>query len=104
MAVDKITSPATPLEVVNKINEVIDNQGGGGGGSITVDDAISSTSTNPVQNKVVTAALSDISATINMDAYLDLIIAGNTSELPSIIQSTYETDLTNIIGGTYVNV
>ncbi len=104
MAVDKITSPATPLEVVNKINEVIDNQGGGGGGSITVDDALSHTSTNPVQNKVVTAALSDISATINMDAYLDLIIAGNTSELPSIIQSTYETDLTNIIGGTYVNV
>lgn len=35
MAVDKITSPATPLEVVNKINEVIDNQGSGGGGGTT---------------------------------------------------------------------
>jgi hypothetical protein len=30
--------------------------GGGGGGSITVDTALSSTSTNPVQNKVVNAA------------------------------------------------
>ena len=31
--------------------------GGGGGGSITVDDEMSDTSTNPVQNKVITAAL-----------------------------------------------
>lgn len=30
---------------------------GGEGGSITVDDALSSSSTNPVQNKVVKAAL-----------------------------------------------
>lgn len=105
MSVSKITSPATPLDVVNKINEVIDNQGGGGGGgSVTIDTALSHTSTNPVQNKVVTAAISDISATINIDAYLDLIIAGNTSDLPDIIQSSYETDLTDIIGGTYVNV
>ena len=28
--------------------------GGGGGGSVTVDDALSTTSTNPVQNKVIT--------------------------------------------------
>lgn len=103
MAVNKITSPATPLDVVNKINEVIDNQGGGGG-SVTVDTALSHTSTNPVQNKVITAAISDISATINIDAYLDLIIAGNTSDLPDVIQSSYETDLTDIIGGNYVNV
>lgn len=31
--------------------------GGGGGGDITVDTELSSTSTNPVQNKVITAAL-----------------------------------------------
>lgn len=31
--------------------------GGGGGTSITVDDSLSSTSTNPVQNKVINAAL-----------------------------------------------
>lgn len=33
--------------------------GGGGGGTIDVDSALSTTSTNPVQNKVITAALSD---------------------------------------------
>ena len=31
--------------------------GGGGGGTIDVDSALSTTSTNPVQNKVITAAL-----------------------------------------------
>lgn len=34
-----------------------DIQGGGGGGSITVDSALSSSSTNPVQNKVINTAL-----------------------------------------------
>lgn len=33
--------------------------GGGGGGSIDVDTAMSGTSTNPVQNRVITAALAD---------------------------------------------
>ena len=32
---------------------------GGGGGTITVDDHLSLTSTNPVQNKVMTAAIND---------------------------------------------
>ena len=31
--------------------------GGGGGGSVTVDSALSSSSTNPVQNKVINTAL-----------------------------------------------
>jgi hypothetical protein len=34
----------------------------GSGGSITVDDALSSTSTNPVQNRVINAALDDVNA------------------------------------------
>lgn len=33
--------------------------GGGGGGSVTVDSELSTTSTNPVQNKVITEALND---------------------------------------------
>ena len=33
-----------------------------GGGSITVDDALSSTSTNPVQNRVIYAAIGNIEA------------------------------------------
>lgn len=32
---------------------------GGGGGSVTVDDALSATSENPVQNKVIKIALDD---------------------------------------------
>lgn len=37
--------------------------GGGGGGTIDVDSALSTTSTNPVQNKVVTAALAGKAST-----------------------------------------
>lgn len=33
--------------------------GGGGGGSVTVDSELSTTSTNPVQNKIITAALEE---------------------------------------------
>lgn len=46
--------------VKDKVNELVDNVntgGSGGGGSITVDSSLSTTSTNPVQNKVVTAEL-----------------------------------------------
>lgn len=74
------------------------------GGTVTVDGDLSQTSENPVQNKVITAAISDLYSQVNIDTYLDLIIAGNTQDLPIITQGTYETDLTNIIGGTYVNV
>lgn len=71
--------------------------------SVTVDSALSTTSTNPVQNKLVSSAISELSANINMDAYLDMIIAGNTSDLPIVVQSTYSDDLDDIIGGTYDN-
>ena len=36
---------------------------GGGGGTIDVDSALSTTSTNPVQNKVITAALAGKAST-----------------------------------------
>ena len=42
-----------------KINE------GGGGGTITVDDAISGTSTNPVQNRAIFNSLTDISNSLS---------------------------------------
>lgn len=51
---DLTTTAKTDL--VSAINEV-NERGGGGGGSVTVDDALSTTSTNPVQNKVVTSAI-----------------------------------------------
>ena len=43
-------------DLVSAINEV-NEHGGGGGGSVTVDSELSTTSENPVQNKVVTSAM-----------------------------------------------
>lgn len=54
MAISKITKPSTPIEEIDKINEIIDNLGSS---SIDVDSALSTTSENPVQNKVITSAL-----------------------------------------------
>lgn len=51
-----IVETETGKQLAIKIFEVGE---GGGGGGITVDDAMSDTSTNPVQNKVITAALGD---------------------------------------------
>ena len=45
-------------------NEFVEG-GGGGGGSVTVDAALSSTSTNPVQNKVVYAAIQEINTALS---------------------------------------
>ena len=42
--------------IVAAINEAAQS-GGGGGGSVTVDSAMSATSTNPVQNKVIYSAM-----------------------------------------------
>lgn len=62
--VDKFTKPPYGEKVVDKINEIIDNLGSGG---ITVDGELSTTSENPVQNKVITGALND-----KQDVILDL--------------------------------
>lgn len=40
----------------SKIKSYVDSHGGGGG-SVTVDDALSDSSVNPVQNKIITAAI-----------------------------------------------
>ena len=47
-----------------KMKEIEDKAGSGGGTSITVDSELSDTSTNPVQNKVITAKLQN---QINVD-------------------------------------
>ena len=44
--------------------------GGGGGGSITVDSELSDTSTNPLQNKVTTAAIKEVKS--NLDTKSDI--------------------------------
>ena len=55
---DLTTTAKTDL--VSAINEVNEH----GGGSVTVDDALSATSTNPVQNKVLTARLNGLDSDV----------------------------------------
>lgn len=71
--------------LVAAINEAA--QSGGGGGSVTVDSAMSSTSTNPVQNRVIYTALqdkadsADLAAVATSGSYNDL---SNKPTIPSI--------------------
>ena len=80
-------------DLVSAINEVAQ---GGGGGSVTVDTALSTTSTHPVQNRVITNALnekadsSDLATVATSGAYSDL------SGRPTIPTKT--SDLTNDSG------
>ena len=74
--VNKITTPPTNNEVIDKVNEIIDNKqdtlisgtniktvngnsllGSGNIAFPTVDSSLSTSSTNAVQNKVITSAL-----------------------------------------------
>jgi hypothetical protein len=49
------------------------------GGSITVDDALSTSSTNPVQNKVITDEINDIKTTLgNINTVLESALGGSS--------------------------
>lgn len=61
--------------LVSAINEVNAKEGGGGG-SVTVDDELSGTSENPVQNKVVKARFDSVDQTV---AGIGLALAGKAS-------------------------
>lgn len=70
--------------------------GGGGGGSVTVDDTLSSTSENPVQNKVIKAALDDkvelVGSPLVANTDLDTLANGvyythTTSTIQSLVHS-----------------
>lgn len=71
--------------LVAAINEA--RQSGGGGGSVTVDSEMSSTSTNPVQNKVIKGALdakansADLATVATSGSYNDL---SDKPTIPSI--------------------
>ena len=52
--------------------------GGSGGGSITVDSTMSSTSTNPVQNKVIYTALQNKQDKINYETWTFTTVSGTT--------------------------
>lgn len=57
---------------------------GSGGGSITVDSALSTSSTNPVQNKVVTAKFEEVSTTYVKN---DDLVALTSDEIDEIWNS-----------------
>lgn len=52
--------PATQGYVDEKIANVVINSGGSGGSNVVVDSALSATSENPVQNKIITAKVNEI--------------------------------------------
>ena len=63
MTVDKITSPVSPKELIDKTNEIIDNLGAG----VTVDTVLSTESTNPVENKAIANAVNAKSSVVFVD-------------------------------------
>lgn len=66
-----------------------------GGGSITVDDQLSTTSENPVQNKVITNALNNTNTAVSgkqdtLTAGSGINISGNTISIDSSSMSGYQ--------------
>ena len=73
--------------------EYVDNAIAAGGGQIVVDNALSITSINPVQNKVITEALSEKASSANEHTH------GNKSVLDSIsneVKAGYDNSVTNM--------
>ena len=77
---------------------------GGGGGSVTVDDELSGTSTNPVQNRVITAALSgkpdtsDLAIVATTGSYSDLT---GTPTIPIVNNATLTIQKNNVDVATF---
>jgi hypothetical protein len=57
----------TNAEMIKYISDYIKEHGGGGGGTIAVDDELSETSKNPVQNKVITNAISEMPSVADVE-------------------------------------
>lgn len=77
LAIDEIDSRVVEHDGrVAELERIIEFGGGGTGGSIAVDDALSETSTNPVQNKVVTKEIRKLSEEIvNLGGVVDTVEA-----------------------------
>lgn len=91
----KASSDSYDLEWVDQTG------GGGGGGSVTVDDALSSTSENPVQNKVVKAALDGKADTSAMNGKVDKVSGKGLST--NDYTTTEKNKLAGIQAGAQVN-
>ena len=61
--------------------------GGGGGGSITVDSELSDTSTNPLQNKVTTAAINEVNSAVETKSDINHIHDISASGNPVIMDN-----------------
>ena len=66
-------------------------QQGGGGGSVTVDEALSGTSTNPVQNKVITANINSLTDQLAQKGTYSKPSGGiPKSDLASVVQTSLD--------------
>ena len=85
--------------LVSAINEVNEHSGGG---SVTVDDALSTTSENPVQNKVVTSAVQSKADTQTVSALADAVqdLDGDVQGLQTTVQSKADTATVTALSGT----
>lgn len=87
---DLTTTAKTDL--VSAINEV-NEHGSGGGGSVTVDSELSTTSMNPVQNKVITSAIRGKADTQTVSALADAVngLDGDVRDLQTAVQTKADT-------------
>lgn len=71
--------------------------GGGGGGDITVDTEMSATSTNPVQNKVITAALALKAALTDIPAMATQTDMSDWTQGKTVDAATLKADFSSAI-------
>ena len=88
-------------DLVSAINEV-NEHGGGGGGSVTVDSELSTTSTNPVQNKVVTSVVLGKADTQTVSALADAVngLDSDVQGLQTAVQAKADTATVTALSGT----
>ena len=84
-------------DLVSAINEV--NEHGGGGSTVMVDDALSTTSTNPVQNKVVTSAIQSKADTATVSALSDAV-TGLDGDIQGLQTGKADTSTVTALSGT----
>ena len=107
----------TKTDLVSAINEV---NAKGGGGSVTVDSELSTTSTNPVQNKVLTARINGLDSDIGtlrtsvqskadtqtVSALADAVqgLDGDVQGLQTAVQTKADTATVTALSGTVSNL
>lgn len=87
-------------DLVSAINEV-NEHGSGGGGSVTVDSELSTTSMNPVQNKVITSAIRGKADTQTVSALADAVngLDSDVQGLQATVQAKADTATVTALSG-----